>query len=147
MKIESPVLGTLEIAEDKLIEFPNGLSGFEDLRRFALLHDEEAGTPGLHLLLAVDSPDLVFSVTEPANISVHYELSLTDEESAAIGLDDPSGAIVLVILRRTEADPDKPETAGLMANYMAPLVLNLATRRGLQKVMTRVDCEVTLRSV
>lgn len=30
MKIESPVLGSVEIADDKLLEFPAGLAGFED---------------------------------------------------------------------------------------------------------------------
>lgn len=147
MKIESPVLGTVDIADEKLIDFPAGLSGFEGLRRFALLHDEDAGTGELFLLLAVDAPDLMFSVTNPANIAVHYELRLTDEESETIGLDDPSQAAVLVILRRGDADGDAPDSAGLRANFMAPLIVNLETRRGLQKIMSRVDCEVTLRSL
>lgn len=146
MKIESPVLGTVEVADDKIIEFPGGLSGFEQLRRFALLHDEDDAARELFLLLSVDSPDVLFSVTDPANVAVHYELRLTDEESADIGLDDPTQAAVLVILRRDDSD-GAPESAGLRANFMAPLIVNLDTRRGLQKVMSRVDCEVTLRSL
>lgn len=146
MKIESPVLGTVEVADEKIIDFPDGLSGFEHLSRFALVHDEDDAARELFLLLSVDSPDVLFSVTDPANVAVHYELRLTDEESAAIGLDDPTQAAVLVILRRDESD-GAPESAGLRANFMAPLIINLDTRRGLQKVMSRVDCEVTLRSL
>ena len=146
MKIENPQLGSVEVADDKIIEFPGGLSGFESLRRFALVHDEGDSARELFLLLSVDSPDVLFSVTDPGNMGVQYELQLTDDESACIGLDDPAQAAVLVILRR-DVSEGAPESAGLRANFMAPLVLNLDTRRGLQKVMSRVDCEVTLRSL
>lgn len=146
MKIESSVLGTVEVADEKIIDFPGGLSGFEHLHRFALVHDEDDAARELFLLLSVDSPDVLFSVTDPANVAVHYELRLTDEESAEIGLDDPAQAAVLVILRRDDSE-GAPESAGLRANFMAPLIVNLDTRRGLQKVMSRVDCEVTLRSL
>lgn len=146
MNIDSPVLGRIEVSDDKIIDFPAGLPGFEHLQRFALLHDEDDEARELFLLLAVDAPEVLFSVTDPANVAVHYELRLTDEESAEIGLDDPAQAAVLVILRREDGD-GAPETACLRANFMAPLVVNLETRRGLQKIMSRVDCEVTLRSL
>lgn len=146
MNIDSPVLGRIEVSDDKIIDFPAGLPGFEHLQRFALLHDEDDEARELFLLLAVDAPEVLFSVTDPANVAVHYELRLTDEESAEIGLDDPAQAAVLVILRREDGE-GAPETAGLRANFMAPLVVNLETRRGLQKIMSRVDCEVTLRSL
>lgn len=148
MKIESPVLGTVEVAEDKLIEFPAGLSGFEHLRRFALLHDEESNAQGLYYLLPVEAPELLFSVTDPANIAVNYEIRLSDEESASIGLADPAKTATLVILRRREEGEEaEPESAGLLANIMAPLVVDLEARKGLQKVLSRVDCQVTLRSL
>lgn len=146
MIIDSPVLGTVEAADDKIIEFPSGLTGFENLKRFALLHDEGEAASDLFMLLSVDSPDVLFSVTDPSRVSVHYELQLTDEESAEIQLDDPAHVATLVILRRDDSE-GVPEGAGLRANFMAPLIVNLASRRGLQKVLSRVDCEVTLRSV
>ena len=34
MKIDSPRFGTLQVAPDRIIEFPCGIPGFEDLRRF-----------------------------------------------------------------------------------------------------------------
>jgi len=146
MKIDSPALGLIEVEDGKIIDFPGGLSGFEHLRRFALLHDEDDAERALFLLLSVDDPEVLFSVTDPVRIAVHYELRLSDEESATIGLQDPAQAVVLVILRRGEGE-DAPDSAGLRANFMAPVIINLATRRGLQKVMSRVDCEVTLRSL
>ena len=44
MKIETKIFGEIEIADDKIITFENGIIGFPDLKKFALLHDEEKGT-------------------------------------------------------------------------------------------------------
>ncbi|MFN3986171.1 MAG: flagellar assembly protein FliW [Rhodocyclaceae bacterium] len=144
MKIQSPVLGTVEVSDDKMIDFPQGLPGFEDSKRFALLH-EEGAAPTLFLLQSADDPDVAFSVTGPENLGVNYQFALTDEEVTALGLARPEDALVAVIVRQAGGD-DSPESAGLRANFMAPLVINVAARRGLQKVIGKLGMDVTLRA-
>lgn len=146
MKIESPIVGTLEITDDKVIEFPAGLSGFEQATRFALLHDE-GGESGLFMLQSLDDPAVMLSATSPDKVGINYEFALSDEESASLGLDDPSQAAVLVILRRDESDVGTPAGAGLRANFIAPLVINVEARRGLQKVINKLGCDITLRAL
>ena len=41
MKINTRIFGEIEIAEDKIITFENGIIGFPDLKRFTLLHDKQ----------------------------------------------------------------------------------------------------------
>ena len=147
MNIESPVLGSIEIAEDKVIEFPQGLPGFESCKRFALVHDEDESA-GLFMLQSLDEPDLVFSLTMPGNLGVNYEFELSDEEVAVLGLSKAEEAVVAVIVRKeVEGEAASPDRTGLRANFMAPLVINVDARRGLQKVINRMGCEVTLKSV
>jgi len=146
MNIESPVLGKVSIADDKVIEFPEGLPGFESCTRFALLHDE-AGGAGLFLLHSMDEPDLMFSVTGPENLGVNYEFSLTDDEVSILQLEKPADAVVAVILRKEDGGPESPVSAGMRANFMAPLVINVEARRGLQKIINRLGCDVTLRAM
>ena len=43
MRIETKIFGEIEISDDKVISFQEGIIGFPDLKRFALLHDEEKG--------------------------------------------------------------------------------------------------------
>ena len=145
MKIESLVFGTVDVAEDKVIEFPAGLPGFEQCTRFALTHEEGATAP-LLLLQSLDRPEAVFSITGPDSLGVNYEFSLTDEETALLQLKDPADAFVAVIVRKAEGDAKDPATAGLRANFMAPLVINVAARRGLQKLINKLGCDVTLRA-
>jgi flagellar assembly factor FliW len=130
MNIESPRFGTITIDPTKLIEFPDGLPGFEDIRRFTLLHPETASEPAYFILQAVDAPEVAFHVSDPARFDFTGEVVLSDEEAALIGLASADEAAIMVILK-------KDEFGCVQANLNAPLVLNLKTRKGLQHIMPR----------
>ena len=49
--------------------------------------------------------------------------------------------LVLLILRRNDEDAAQP----VRANLMAPLVVNVERRIGLQRVIARMGCELTLK--
>ena len=64
IRFNSARFGEIEILEEKVISVPEGIIGFPDFRRFALL-DPSSGA-GLFLWLqAIDSPDLAFVITDP----------------------------------------------------------------------------------
>ncbi|HJV24421.1 MAG TPA: flagellar assembly protein FliW [Aromatoleum sp.] len=145
MKIESQLFGTVDVAEDKVIEFPAGLPGFEHCKRFAMVQEE--GTQAqVFLLQSADDPAVVFSITSPQTLGVNYEFSLSDDEVAALKLSNPADSLVMVIVRKEEGDASSPATAGLRANFMGPIVINTSARLGLQKVITKLGCDVTLRA-
>ena len=140
MNIDSPRFGTLEIEPSKIIEFPRGLPGFEELKRFTLLHpDEQAGAaPSYFILQSVDDPAVAFHISDPARFGFNYEIVLSDEDAAMIKLADPAAAAVVVMLV-------KEAGGGVRANLNAPLVLNLDARLGVQHVFARLNYEVTLK--
>jgi len=127
MKIESPRFGTLEVEPSKIIEFPHGIPGFEDCRRFTLFHPE-GEDPKYFILQSLDDPAVAFFLADPARFGFSYEISLSDEESKTLQLTDPAEMAVAVILTKPDDD------GALSANLNAPLVLNLAARRGIQHV-------------
>lgn len=145
MQIESQVFGTAEIADEKVIEFPAGLPGFENCKRFALVH-EEGKQSALFLLQSLDDPAVVFSITPPDSLGVDYEFPLTDDDVAQLQLESPADAFVAVIVYKDQGKAAEPAAGGMRAHFMAPLVINVAARRGLQKVITRLGCNVTLRA-
>ena len=140
MKISSPVVGEIEVSPERVITFPAGLPGFEACRQFALLHAEGNDAPQLFMLQSLDDADVGFTVTTPDNLGLNYEFVLSDAEVDDLQLTDPADVSVLLIVRR---DGDNP----VHANVMAPLVINTATRRGLQKIIGKVDTTVTLKAV
>ena len=134
MKIESPRFGVLEVEESKIIEFPAGLAGFEDCRRFTLFHPE-GETPKYFILQSLDVAELAFYVTDPAPLGFSYEMQLSDEEMQLLKIADVKEAVVLVILSKRQGE-------GVQANLKAPLVINPNAQRGLQHVFNELRYNV-----
>lgn len=132
MKIESPRFGTLDVEPSKIIEFPRGLPGFEHCRRFTLFHPE-GQDPKYFILQSLDDAGVAFHIADPARFGFSYEIALSDDEVAEIQLTDPNTVAVTVMLSKTA------DGAPLSANLNAPLVINLASRRGFQHTFARLD--------
>lgn len=133
MNIDTPHAGSIGTAPDHVIEFPEGLAGFEDCRRFTLYHPEtaEGAAPRYFILQSLDDPAVAFNIADPSLFGFSYQINLTDEESTALDLADPLEAAVVVILVK--------DGEGVRANLKAPLVLNVRARRGIQHVFSGLD--------
>ena len=132
MKIESARFGSLEVSPTNVIEFPKGIPGFEDLRRFCLLH-VEAADPKYFILHSLDDPEIAFNVGDPAMFGLGYEIALPDEAVALLDLKDPSEAMVVVMLVK------EGEQGALRANPKAPLIINARSRKGIQHVLSEIQ--------
>ena len=143
MKIESPHFGTIEVDDDKVIDFPQGLPGFEDCHHFALMHPDEEQSQ-LFYLQCVEQPEVSFSITSPDQFGLHYEFSLSDAELELVGTGSPADIAVMVLLRR-EPDVDGVKSP-VRAVLTAPLIINLATRRAMQKSRSQIGCDITLKA-
>jgi len=126
--IESPVLGSVNVEGDDLYIFAQGIPGFEDSRRFAVLRPDPE-SPFAYLQSA-DRPELVLLVANPFFFFPEYDFELPDAAVAELELASPEEAAVWVVI----TVPEKPEQA--TANLLAPIVLNARTRRGRQTILT-----------
>ena len=135
MNIESPRFGTLTVDSDNIIEFPEGLAGFEACHRFTLFHPTDA-EPKYFILQSLDDAALAFHIADPAHFGFSFKIDLSDAETALLKLADPLDAVVAVILWK---DDDENSDAKLHANMNAPLVINIRERRGLQHIFARLD--------
>ena len=97
MKINTKVFGEIEISDDKVIMFQDGIIGFPDLKRFALLHDEDRGTDaGIRFLQSLDEPGFAMPVMNPLDVKPDYDPEVEDELLAAAGNVTPENLLVLV---------------------------------------------------
>ncbi len=118
--------GRIEVSHDQVIHFPEGLVGFSHLKRFILIDHKDSEVKWLQ---AVDDPDVAFIVIDPFLLNPSYEFKMPEAAKGLIGLEDVDDLAVLVIVRIYD---DK-----LLANFHGPLVLNSATKRGVQLVVER----------
>jgi flagellar assembly factor FliW len=116
--IESSRFGRLEIAEEAVIRFPAGLIGIAGSRYTLLARGDDAPFVWLHSL---DDASLAIPVTSPFRWFDDYEVELSDEEAARIGVADPADADVWVTVRAGARPED------FSANLLAPI---LVTRAG-----------------
>ncbi|MDO9169380.1 MAG: flagellar assembly protein FliW [Methylobacter sp.] len=138
MEITSSFLGKQFIDSNTIINFPNGIPGFEDQTRFKLFH-QEGDNPLIFWLQSLDDESLTFSVAQPSIFNINYNFELNDAEEAILGIEDTADTLILIILHKDETD--QPTIKGAIKS---PLVINCTKRIGLQKVLGQVDQSITL---
>lgn len=130
MKIQTRIFGEIEIAEEKIITFENGIIGFPDLKRFTLLHDEERGTDaGIRFLQSIEEPGFAMPVMEPLLVKPDYDPEVEDELLANVGKLTPENLLVLVTVTVPE------DLTKMTVNLQGPFVINVEERRGCQVIV------------
>lgn len=125
MLIQTTRFGPVEIDESRTLEFPAGLLGFSNYKKFALLQPDDNGV--FFWLQSVETPDLAFVVTDPALWVPDYQATIRKEQMEELGLTETGDAQVLVIVNKREHS--------LTANLQGPIVVNAANRRAMQLVL------------
>jgi len=140
IEIESTRFGPLVVDEERVINFPNGLLGFPDHKRFALIQTGEENY--FFWLQSADEPNLAFVVTDPAIFFKGYEVPLRDETRHDLGLGAPAedevqtlttltaGTFLQVFVICNKVDD------WLTGNLLGPLVVNAQNRLAQQVVLT-----------
>lgn len=89
MKIITRDFGEQEVDESRIITFPEGIIGFEDKKKYALL--SPLGDEKFPMWLqAVDSKEPCFVVYDPMEIYSGYRFEISDEEQATLRIDEDS---------------------------------------------------------
>ena len=115
------------------IRFPEGIIGFETHTEFVLLPDQEGGLQWLH---ASTGDPVGFAVVDPFLIWPDYDVTVPDADAAALALQQPQDAQVLVIITPRE-DPSQ-----ISANLRAPIVINRRLRQGRQIILQNASYAV-----
>ncbi len=114
-RIESTRFGTVEVAPDAVLEFPEGLVGLEGTR-YALV-EPEPGSVFLWLH-SLEDPALALPVTRPWGFFADYEVALSDDETERLGLPEDVRPDVWVTVRAT-GDPQ-----ACSVNLKAPILVH-----------------------
>jgi flagellar assembly factor FliW len=114
---------------EQTIEFPLGLLGFEQNKRFILVASPDEA-PFMWLQM-VDAPRHAFLVVPPAAVVPSYEPDLSDEDVRFLGLRHASEAAVMNIVTLRSNGKST-------VNLKGPLVLNQRTRVGKQVIPLNV---------
>ena len=116
---------------ERALTFPDGLPGFPDDHRFALVQLDEYGV--VFALRSLDTPGLRLFVVPPAPFYPDYAPEIGDPVLGLLELTDPADAQVLLVLTPGET------AARSTVNLLAPIIVNTRTRHAAQVVLDEPD--------
>ena len=144
MKVATKAYGLIDVDERQKITFPEGLFGFEGFREYVLL---DADRQPFYWLQSLDVERVAFVLVNPFLFRPDYEVNISNEELAAIGIHSPEKALIFSIVTIP------PDGGPMTANLQGPLVINRDTRTGRQAILadarwkTKHDVMAELASV
>lgn len=137
MLIQTKDLGSVDIREDAVIHFPQGIYGFESSKRFALL--DTGSSSGVMHLQCVDNPTPRFIVLDPFALLEDYAPRIPDETLRALGAQSPEELSIFAIT----VVPQNYRKA--TANLKSPIVIHFKKRLGMQVILDNRAYSVRFR--
>lgn len=125
--VASELLGEIQVPQESVFQFPQGLYGFEDAHSFVLLPAERNG---LFWLQSMDFSALAFLLVDPFHWVENYNVDLPDAELVSLAPADAADVAVLAIVTLPRNSHEHPT-----ANLQGPVALNVRKRVGRQIVL------------
>jgi flagellar assembly factor FliW len=135
-RIHTKCFGQVEYSSGAVFMFPDGMPGFEDEHAFVFL-ERPAATPFM-FMQSVSSAKVCFMLLPVLAVDPRYKLRLADEDLAALrlpaGKQPRIGKDVTCAVLVCAAGEERPEPT---INLLAPIVVNLKRRIGIQAIQTQ----------
>lgn len=126
--IQSSRFGAVEVDESIVLTFEQGMIGFPDHRRYAIVKQRDDSV--FMWLHSVDDGSLAFPVVLPWVFHWDYEAKLSDEDTAAIGVERADQISIYCTVNVGE------DVRRATINLFSPIVVNNADRRARQVINT-----------
>lgn len=127
MIIQTTRFGQVQVQEEDTLSFPEGILGFNDLRKFVLLDDPNDEI--FAWLQSCEEPAIAFPVLEPELFAEQYRITLAKSDLESLKLQSLEGTRLFCIV----TIPDDPTQ--MTANMKAPIVVNAAQKIARQCVL------------
>ena len=126
MLIETTRFGPLEVDGDRIITFKDGLLGFTQHQRFALI--QTSTDPVFFWLQSADDPTLAFIVCDPLAFVPDYQVPIRRDDLENLQLSNLTDCQVLVIVNQVDGH--------LTGNLLGPLLVGAHSLLGKQMVLS-----------
>jgi flagellar assembly factor FliW len=123
VQIESTRFGIVEVRDEAILTFPDGLPGLPGERWGLLAQHEDSPFNWLH---SVERADLALPVTNPWLFFGDYDVSVPDEEARRLELTSSDDALILCVVKASE------QLADFTINLAGPIIVNKSTLTGRQ---------------
>ena len=127
--------GTSEIDESKIISFPSGLPGFEELHQFIII--ESGNTKPIYWLQSAENEHIALPVIISFAILSDYNINIRENELEDLNVESKNDLLILNVVVIPE------DIKKMTVNLAAPIVIN--ARCGIGKQIIIDAAELSLR--
>ena len=130
MKADTRLFGKIEIEDEKILTFDQGIIGFPYMKHFALIFDVEDGKEAkIKWLQSMEEECFAMPVMEPGELVPDYHPFVSDETWQALGdIKDEDTLLLVTVTVPTDIEQ-------MSINLKAPVVINLATNKAAQVIV------------
>ena len=133
MTVKTRDFGAIELDDKAVLEFATPIFGFDKLRRYVVLSDEEMGA-GLFWLQALEDEEVCFILLDPLDLGLDYFPEVPADAPEELG-QEPVVRVIAVVPQ------DFKDTT---VNLKSPILINPKTQRAAQVILD-ADYPIRLR--
>lgn len=128
MKID--FLDGLEVSEEDILTFEEGILGFEELKEYILLNHDILEEPvTFKWLQSIKDQDVGFMVAYPYGLIEHYDIELSEADVKALEIESEEDVAVYVIVTMAK------EFIYSTANLKSPVIINSKNKKAKQIIL------------
>ncbi|MEN3043198.1 MAG: flagellar assembly protein FliW [Fervidobacterium sp.] len=133
-------LGEFDLNENEVLFFPEGIPGFESLKKFAIISLEE--TRPIFWLVSLEDETVALPIIDPWIVEEDYEVELSQNELQILKIEDPNDLVVWCVVTIPIGKPEETTV-----NLKAPIVINLKNGIGLQVILEKYELKHPIKKV
>nr|WP_317360010.1 flagellar assembly protein FliW [uncultured Tyzzerella sp.] len=135
MKLKTRFFGEIEIDEKKVIDFEEGLPGFENLRKFLFMTDENEDAP-FCWLQSIEDIDIVFTLFDIFKYMPNYNPSVEVETLEKLGHFKEEDLLIYCIASIPK------DVKNMTVNLKAPVIINVETNKAKQIICSNEEYSI-----
>jgi len=129
-KIHTLRFGDIEVEEEKIVHFKDGIPAFEDEHEFVIVpYDEDSP---YYFMQSLKSPELAFLITTPFIFFPDYFMEIDDESLKELDIKEQEDVMLYSLITIPNGS-----VRYMTANLLAPVVLNQKNMQAKQIVMEK----------
>lgn len=126
MKFETRYFGEIDVDENGILQFEEGILGFEDLKQFILLSEGDMIIDWLQCI----EDDITFPIIDPFTIKSDYQFDLPEDVAKELQIEKPEDVIVYTVVVIPE------DIKKIRTNLQGPIIINKEKKLAKQIILS-----------
>lgn len=135
MKLNTRHFGEIEVSEENIIFFSEGIPAFEHLKRYTMIQNPNPELP-FNWLQSLDESDLAFVIVNPFLFKDDYEFEIPQEKINDLSIESIEDVFICCIVTVPE------NIADTTMNLRGPVVINNKNKRASQIMLDNDEYEI-----